>query len=133
MEEQHLSDNESLSDDDLESLDEDMFRDVFLQPEDSLNLELDLLEWAHECKVSHPVITALLKRLRKHGHTTLPKDGRTLLKTPQNIAHLIKSVEPGNYVRFMYLLYKIFFLFYSLVHIDSHRLIKRYSALIDKY
>lgn len=88
--------------DDDDSDDDDRFDNdpnvKFLEDDGSLNLEADLVQWAVDFKVSHTVLTGLLSTLRRHGLSTLPKDGRTLLQSPQNVAKLIQIVKPGHYV-----------------------------------
>lgn len=50
--------------------------------EDRLSLVNQLMQWALSNKLTLKSVSELLKILRAHGMTELPKDGRTLLKTP---------------------------------------------------
>lgn len=50
--------------------------------ENKLTLLTELQHWAISHKVTLASVTDLLKILRSHDMTELPKDGRTLLKTP---------------------------------------------------
>lgn len=50
--------------------------------EDKLTLLTELHHWAISHKLTLASVTNLLKILRNHDMTELPKDGRTLLKTP---------------------------------------------------
>lgn len=61
-------------------------------------LDKDLAQWAQESGTSAKWLTALLSILRYHGRNELPKDGRTLLQTPNNAEDFIISVPPGEYV-----------------------------------
>jgi hypothetical protein len=85
----------------IESSDEE-FSDV----DDSLNEEAEdqtpnlaseLLTWACSFGITLVALSALLVVLRVF-HPDLPKDARTLLKTPRNI--IVKSIENGSYFHF---------------------------------
>ncbi|KAI4455655.1 hat family dimerization domaincontaining protein-related [Holotrichia oblita] len=59
----------------------------------------DLRNWAIKYNIKRRAVSGLLTVLRKHEHKDdLPKDYRTLLKTPRTT--LIKSVPPGNCYHF---------------------------------
>lgn len=53
--------------------------------EEEIDFMNDLSSWALENKLTHRSVTTLLKILRKHGRTELPRDSRTLLKTPRDL------------------------------------------------
>ncbi|CAG7725442.1 unnamed protein product, partial [Allacma fusca] len=58
-----------------------------------------LTDWAVKYKISHTALSDLLRNLQNHKcFTDLPRDSRTLLKTPQTT--IVESVPPGNYVHF---------------------------------
>ncbi|XP_011858724.1 PREDICTED: uncharacterized protein LOC105556248 isoform X2 [Vollenhovia emeryi] len=59
---------------------------------DKVTLLTDLQHWAMSHKLTLASITGLLKILRSHGMTELPKDGRALLKTPS----ITKITEMGG-------------------------------------
>ena len=68
-------------------------------PEDCDDLESDIRSWTIENNVSHTQLTSLLKILRKYEpHTHLPKDSRTLMKTPRTKDTSICA--PGEYAHF---------------------------------
>jgi len=49
--------------------------------------------------MNHTQINAILGLLRSHEcHSKLPKDARTLLKTPKHYSGKIKNVAPGQYL-----------------------------------
>lgn len=56
----------------------------FLEDKDG-NQELSswLCLWKCKHNISHDAMSELLNKLRKHGHADLPKDARTLLRTPR--------------------------------------------------
>ncbi|XP_065643048.1 uncharacterized protein LOC105845058 isoform X3 [Hydra vulgaris] len=60
------------------------------------NLREELAEWVVVNQTSHSATNQLLFILRKNGHTELPKDVRTLLKTPSNIP--LKNKCGGDYI-----------------------------------
>lgn len=64
------------------------------------SLAIELQNWAIGEKIGHHSMSKLLKVLRNHNHPELPKDGRTLMKTPKHSSKLIKEVYPGKYVSF---------------------------------
>lgn len=55
----------------------------------------DLREWALSNKVPHTAINALLKILHYYKITCVPKDARTLLKTPKK--HVVCEISGGFY------------------------------------
>lgn len=64
----------------------------------TLNLAKDIQQLAQNFALSNAVVSAILIMLRKHGHSNLPKDARTLRQTPQNVGQKIIDVTPGKYV-----------------------------------
>jgi hypothetical protein len=56
-------------------------------------LEIDLRDWALANKVTLKATTSLLQVLRPH-HGNLPKDARTLMKTPRSSVG--RAVPPGR-------------------------------------
>lgn len=57
-----------------------------------------LAEWAVVNQTSHSATNQLLRLLRSSGHEELPKDVRTLLKTPRNIP--LQNKCGGDYIYF---------------------------------
>lgn len=49
------------------------------------NLSASLASWAVRNHCTQACVKELLNILRHHGHSDLPKDSRTLLKTPRNV------------------------------------------------
>lgn len=66
------------------------------------NIEIDLKNWAVNCKIPHCHLNALLIILKKYkGFEKLPKDSRTLLKTPNIPSDQIRLISPnGKYFHF---------------------------------
>lgn len=60
------------------------------------NLQVSLAVWATRNRCTHVCVTELLAILRQNGHSELPKDPRTLLKTPRNVTVAKKC--GGEYV-----------------------------------
>ncbi|RLU15333.1 hypothetical protein DMN91_012327 [Ooceraea biroi] len=60
--------------------------------ENKLTLLMELYHWAISHKLTLASVTDLLKILRSHGMAELPKDGRTLLKTPS----ITEIIEMGG-------------------------------------
>lgn len=63
--------------------------------EDVNKFEMELRAWAVQCRIPHKHLNQLLNVLRKNGHSNLPKDARSLLKTKKFID--IIEVDPGEY------------------------------------
>lgn len=62
-----------------------------------------LAQWALEHNIAHRSLTPLLGILRTHGcFQSLPKDARTLLKTPRNTADVagVSELPPGLYCHY---------------------------------
>ena len=58
-----------------------------------------IAHWVTENNVSQTSVSQLLKILRSHScHSSLPKDARTLMKTPRTCE--IINISPGQYVHF---------------------------------
>ncbi|KAB0801293.1 hypothetical protein PPYR_05647 [Photinus pyralis] len=62
------------------------------------SLSNDLRQWLIEFNISHQAGNKLLSILGNHNIKNLPKDTRTLLKTPRSVQ--IIPVSPGHYVHF---------------------------------
>ena len=58
----------------------------------------DLVNWTNQFQVNHNALDALLKILKKHGHSSLPSTARTLLKTVREVE--TKSVSGMEYFNF---------------------------------
>ena len=69
--------------------------DEYVDQEPVADLAEDLTEWATRHKCTRTALNELLNILRKQGHR-LPKDSRTLLKTPRSINTIQKS--GGDYL-----------------------------------
>lgn len=67
--------------------------------EQVLTLEFSLANWAVTHNINHLALSSLLDILRINN-PELPKDPRTLLKTPRHTGSQIKIVEPGFYYHF---------------------------------
>lgn len=83
----------------------------------SLNLKLQKL--AVDFHVTHNCVNALLRVLRSEG-LQLPKDTRTLLKTPKTGSHDIFPIHPGSYIHLgvKFMLFK--FVTPHIEHFDSN-------------
>lgn len=57
--------------------------------------EQELAKWSLHHKISHLALNDLLKILKNRGHTYLPVDARTLLKTPRKVT--ITRLGTGKY------------------------------------
>lgn len=71
-------------------------------PEDSQNLpsfSQQLSSWAGRNNITHKALSELLVIMQKN-HISVPKDARTLLKTPRNTGLQIKTISPGFYFHF---------------------------------
>lgn len=64
---------------------------------DNETLRIKLQKWVAEFHVSHNCLNSLLTILRSEN-LNLPKDARTLLKTPKANFHTIINVPPGDYI-----------------------------------
>jgi len=82
---------------------------------DKTSLDLKLNKWIMEYHVSHNCVNALLAILISEGHD-LPRNARTLLKTPKLKDHRIISIHPGSYIHFgvAFMMSKIL-----MMHLDS--------------
>lgn len=69
--------------------------DYYVKDSDNISLENKLQKLISKYHVSHNFVNELLVILRSEG-LKLPKDSRTLLKTPKK--HEIISIEPGLYI-----------------------------------
>ena len=58
----------------------------------------DLVNWTNQFQVNHNALDALLKILKKHGHSSLPSTARTLLKTVRVVE--TQSVSGMEYFNF---------------------------------
>ncbi|CAG7733620.1 unnamed protein product [Allacma fusca] len=66
---------------------------------DENNMQENLTQWAIKHQVSHAALNDLLRTLKGHHcFRDLPKDPRTLLKTPRRT--ILEEMPPGNYVHF---------------------------------
>ncbi|XP_029173431.1 uncharacterized protein LOC114942276 [Nylanderia fulva] len=66
----------------------------------NISLSDKLRCWTVQNNVSHRSVNALLKILSLHGHSDLPIDVRTLMKTPRNTSYKIQPMNDGYYVHF---------------------------------
>lgn len=66
----------------------------------SKHLINDLQLWVSNFQISQSAINALLTILRKNNHYDLPKDGRTLRKTPKTTCKQIYFGNDGAYMHF---------------------------------
>lgn len=64
---------------------------------ENYSLDSKLQKWVVDFHVTHNCVNALLAILRSEG-LQLPKDTRTLLKTPKTGSHDIVSIHPGSYI-----------------------------------
>lgn len=89
--------------DDDQNVDTNVFNvfDIGDESNTIMSLQYELKNWAIEDRIGHSCVTKLLKILRRHNHSELPMDGRTLLGTPKMTSKLIKEVDPGKYFNFM--------------------------------
>ena len=82
------------SDDDV--LDQIVFDES--ESDEKHNFSTDLASWAVRNRCTQASINELLSILKSHGHPELPKDSRSLLKTPR---HVVTSKKcGGDYVHF---------------------------------
>lgn len=63
-----------------------------------LCLQTQLILWADEWKIDKTSLTNLLKMLRSQGFEYLPKDGRTLMKTPRQT--VVEERSGGRYYHY---------------------------------
>lgn len=61
------------------------------------NFATSLISWSHDHNISHSALDALLKILKPY-HASLPKDSRTLLRTPKQIN--VRECDAGSYIYF---------------------------------
>lgn len=59
------------------------------------DLRFFLIQWKFDHNVNVTALNSLLIYLRENGHPYLPKDSRTLLKTPRQ--HTFQDISPGKY------------------------------------
>jgi len=83
---------------------EDMNGEYIADEDKSMDNELlhDLRNWSFAFKIRHNAINALIKILRHTPHSqfnTLPKNARTLLKTPRKTAEIV-TLSGGSYYHF---------------------------------
>lgn len=62
------------------------------------DIRQDLAEWASKHNCTRSILNELLYILCRHGHNSLPADGRTLLQTPRNVDVLYRC--GGQYAYF---------------------------------
>jgi len=91
---QFLTDDPSISSSDDEPQERDQFNEIPLLPERSLKSELAC--WVMDAHVSRESCNNLLALLRRHG-CEVPKDSRTLLKTPRTVPVTCKCGGPYLY------------------------------------
>lgn len=65
-----------------------------------MSLADELRSWTVQNNVPHRSVNALLKILSLYGHSDLPIDVRTLMKTPRNTSYKIQPMNDGYYVHF---------------------------------
>ncbi|XP_071572521.1 uncharacterized protein [Temnothorax nylanderi] len=65
-----------------------------------MSLADQLRYWTVQNNVPHRNVNALLKILSFYGHSDLPIDVRTLMKTPRNVSYKIQPMNDGYYVHF---------------------------------
>ncbi|XP_043472995.1 uncharacterized protein LOC122505447 [Leptopilina heterotoma] len=79
--------------------DEDVYNSNY-ESDSSCNSENDLAselqDIVSEGHLSQKITNNLLRVLRKYGHGELPKDRRTLMKTPKNISFELDPLGEGN-------------------------------------
>ncbi|CAG7668768.1 unnamed protein product [Allacma fusca] len=67
--------------------------------DDHFDIQNYLVQWSLKHKVTHSALNDLLTMLKKHEcFTNIPKDSRSLLKTPRQT--VVEPVPPGEYVHF---------------------------------
>lgn len=78
-----ICDHRTDSDISNESDDSSVLSDVSVEvPDSRIELQNFLISWSHGFQIRHNALSALLKYLKKTTFPDLPKDARTLLKTP---------------------------------------------------
>ena len=82
-----LSSSESDGDEDLN------INVVIAEP----SLSEDIASWAVKHQITRSALTELLSALHKHGHEDIPKDARTLLRTPRNVPSVEKCGGQFSY------------------------------------
>ena len=85
---------------DYESSDSDVVVELsFDEPEEQHSaLTNDIGAWAVRNRCSRSCINELLKILKNNGHDELPKDARTLFKTPRNVSTSVKCGGSYSYL-----------------------------------
>ena len=89
-----------LSDD---SSDDDLVNSSYESEENcnsGTDLQSDIRDIVLQGNLTQKVTNKLLRVLRKHGHIELPKDKRTLLKTPKNMSLKLQANSGGQYFHF---------------------------------
>ena len=76
-------------------LDEEIKMEIDFE-ENGENISSDIAEWASKNVIRHTALRELLVILKNHGHSSLPRDPRTLLKVPRIIFSTQKL--GGDYV-----------------------------------
>jgi hypothetical protein len=92
--------NDVLSEDDGENdvlSEDDGENDVLSEEEKASNLAIDIALWVSTFNISHAALSALLLLLRFY-FPYLPKDARTVMKTPRSCA--VRTVGSGTYFHF---------------------------------
>ena len=93
-----LSNSDSESDSESDSQFDNLLDTEITHQENEATLKGNLAEWVVKNQTSHSATNELLEILRSFGHEELPKDVRTLLKTPRHIA--VKEKCGGEYIYF---------------------------------
>ena len=62
------------------------------------NILSDIAEWASKNLITHTALRELLVILKNHGHSSLPRDPRTLLRVPRIIGSIQKCGEDYVYL-----------------------------------
>ena len=83
------SDSESVSSDSTQASNDSLY------DEEDHTLNKDLAVWAVKSGCTREALNSMLAILRLHGHDDLPKDSRTLLKTPRNVE--VSEISDGQY------------------------------------
>ncbi|XP_052901331.1 uncharacterized protein LOC128307492 [Anopheles moucheti] len=69
----------------------------FEQISDDLSFREELRSWALSTNQTHHALNSLLEILHKKTDFPLPKDARTLMRTPTNTAACISTIEGGRF------------------------------------
>ena len=100
QEEKSMSSGNELSDGNSSDTDNSDFSEPSINTsssDDDINLQSQLSTWYVDYGVKQNAFTALLTILRQHGHEKLPKDCRTILKTPDM---QLQHIAGGEYYHF---------------------------------